>query len=33
MLARVKEEEDVNQYDPRASQKLRGPAINVNKKY
>ena len=33
MLARVKEEDDVNNYDPRASMKLRGPAINVNKKY
>jgi len=33
MLARIKEEEDINQYDPRTSQRLKGPAINVNKKY
>jgi hypothetical protein len=33
MLARFKEEEDVNNFDPRASTKLRGPAINVQKKY
>jgi hypothetical protein len=33
MLARVKEEEDVNNFDPRANMKLRGPAINVQKKY
>lgn len=33
MMARVKEEEDINQYDPRASMRLRGPAINVQKRY
>ena len=33
MLARVKEEEDVNMFDSRSSQRLRGPAINVQKKY
>jgi hypothetical protein len=33
MLARIKEEEDVNNYDPRSNMKLRGPAINVQKKY
>jgi hypothetical protein len=33
MLARVKEEDDMNQYDPKANTRLRGPAINVNKKY
>jgi hypothetical protein len=32
MMSRIKEEEDVNQYDPR-NVKLRGPTINVNKKY
>jgi len=33
MLSRIKEEDDVNNYDPRASMKLRGPAINVNKRF
>jgi hypothetical protein len=33
MLARVKEEEDASQFDPRSSQKLKGPAINVNKRF
>ena len=33
MIARVKEEEEINNYDPRGSMKLRGPAINVQKKY
>ena len=33
MIARVKEEEEINNYDPRSSQRLRGPAINVQKKY
>jgi hypothetical protein len=33
MLARIKEEEDVNNYDPRSNVKLRGPSINVQKKY
>ena len=33
MLARIKEEEDVNMFDPRQSAKLKGPAINVQKKY
>jgi len=33
MLSRIKEEDDVNNFDPRASMKLRGPAINVQKKY
>jgi len=33
MLARIKEEEDINVFDPRANTKLRGPAINVQKKY
>ena len=33
MLARIKEEEDVNVFDPRANMKLKGPAINVQKKY
>ena len=33
MLSRIKEEDDVNNYDPRNSVKLRGPAINVQKKY
>jgi hypothetical protein len=33
MLARIKEEEQVNDFDPRANMKLRGPAINVQKKW
>ena len=33
MMARIKEEEDINQYDPRANMRLRGPAINVQKRY
>jgi hypothetical protein len=33
MMARFKEEEDVNVYNPQASMKLKGPAINVQKKY
>ena len=32
-MARFKEEEDVNVFDARANMKLRGPAINVQKKY
>ena len=33
MLSRIKEEDDVNMFDARQSTKLRGPAINVQKKY
>jgi hypothetical protein len=33
MLAREKDNEDMNQYDPRNAQRLRGPAINVNKRF
>jgi hypothetical protein len=33
MMSRIREEEDVNQYDPRTSVKLRGPTINVQKRF
>ena len=33
MMARIKEEEDVNQYDPRTATRLRGPAVTVQKRF
>ena len=33
MMARIKEEEDVNQYDPSTATRLRGPAITVQKRF
>jgi hypothetical protein len=33
MMARNKEDDDNSQFDPRASQRLKGPAINVQKRY
>jgi hypothetical protein len=33
MMARIKEEEDINQYDPRDMTRRRGPTINVRKRF
>lgn len=33
MMARIKEEEDVGQYDPRDASRRRGPTINVRKRF
>jgi hypothetical protein len=33
MMARIDEEKDVNQFDPRSSMRLRGPAITVQKRF
>jgi hypothetical protein len=33
LMSRHKEEDDGDQYDPRANMRLRGPAINVNKRF
>jgi hypothetical protein len=33
MMARIKEEEDINQYDPRDMARRRGPTINVRKRF
>jgi hypothetical protein len=33
MMARIEEEKEVNQFDPRSSMRLRGPAITVQKRF
>jgi hypothetical protein len=33
MMARIKEEEDIGQYDPRDATRRRGPTINVRKRF
>ena len=33
LMSRQREDDDGDQYDPRSSMRLRGPAINVNKRF